>query len=65
MIRKPRRPSPNGKLRFENQFFVNYFNILRLSYQIDNCQLPDLYACGVKRRKGAVLNCAVSPEPAR
>jgi hypothetical protein len=35
----------------DNKFFVNYINILCLSHQIDNCQLPAHGACGVKRVK--------------
>jgi hypothetical protein len=49
---------------FRDQFFVNYSNVLCAYLQIDICQLPALYACGVKRRQGADLVCAALPEPA-
>jgi hypothetical protein len=60
------RCSQNGKIPgFDNKLFVNYLNILCLSHQIDNWQLPAPDACGVKRRQGAILMRAISPEPAR
>jgi hypothetical protein len=60
------RGLPIGKIPdFKEPILVKYFNVLCQSRQIDNCQLPAFYGCGVKRRQGAVLIGAAPPEPAR